>query len=39
LNRVQEIGGFDLNDSETRLALHLALRVREVLQASQRRES
>ncbi|HUE76046.1 MAG TPA: helix-turn-helix domain-containing protein [Chloroflexota bacterium] len=39
LNRVQEIGGFDLDDSETRLALHLALRVREVLQASQRSDS
>ena len=32
LNRIQEIAGIDLADAEIRLALHLALRVREVLQ-------
>jgi PucR family transcriptional regulator, purine catabolism regulatory protein len=32
LHRIQEIAGVDLSDAETRLALHLALRVREVLQ-------
>jgi len=31
LHRIQEIAGVDLTDAETRLALHLALRVREVL--------
>src|SRR5439155_16467344 len=33
LHRIQEIGGIDLSDAETRLALHLGLRVREVLAA------
>ncbi|HZQ97419.1 MAG TPA: helix-turn-helix domain-containing protein [Chloroflexota bacterium] len=33
LRRIQEVAGVDLNDAETRLALHLALRVRDVLQA------
>jgi purine catabolism regulator len=32
LHRIQEIAGIDLADAETRLALHLALRVRDVLQ-------
>lgn len=36
LNRIQEIAGVDLGDAETRLALHLALRVREVLQTGDR---
>jgi purine catabolism regulator len=36
LNRIQLVAGIDLGDAETRLALHLALRVREVLQAGDR---
>lgn len=31
LRRIQDITGFDLEDSETALALHLALRIQEVL--------
>ena len=31
LRRIQDITGFDLEDSETSLALHLALRIQEVL--------
>lgn len=33
LHRIKEITGLDLNDSETRLALHLALRIGDVLRA------
>lgn len=33
LNRIREITGLDLDDAETRLALHLALRVGDTLQA------
>jgi purine catabolism regulator len=36
LHRIQEIAGVNLADAETRLALHLALRVREVLQVDER---
>jgi PucR family transcriptional regulator, purine catabolism regulatory protein len=39
LNRIQEIAGVDLGDAETRLALHLALRVRDVLQTGDRTAS
>lgn len=38
LHRIQEIAGIDLGDAETRLALHLSLRVREVLNAASRTE-
>ena len=34
LHRIREITGLDLDDPETRLALHLALRIGETLQAS-----
>lgn len=36
LHRIQEIAGVDLTDAETRLALHLALRVRDVLLTGER---
>ncbi|HEY3079525.1 MAG TPA: helix-turn-helix domain-containing protein [Chloroflexota bacterium] len=36
LRKIQEIAGVDLGDAETRLALHLALRVRDVLQVDER---
>ena len=39
LHRIQEIAHVDLSDAETRLALHLSLRVREVLRAGGRLES
>lgn len=35
LHRIQEISGVDLSDAETRLALHLSLRVGDVLRAGQ----
>jgi purine catabolism regulator len=34
LRRIEEIGGLHLDDPETRLALHLCLKVREVLAAT-----
>ena len=34
LHRIREITGFDLDDPETRLSLHLALRIGETLQAA-----
>jgi purine catabolism regulator len=36
LHRIQEIAGIDLADAETRLSLHLALRVRDVLHGENR---
>ena len=36
LHRIQEIAGVDLADAETRLALHVALRVRDVLLTGER---
>jgi purine catabolism regulator len=36
LNRIELVAGIDLADAEIRLALHLALRVREVLQVDER---
>lgn len=36
LSRIREITGLDLDDAEVRLALHLALRIGEVLAATQR---
>ncbi|MDA8216675.1 MAG: helix-turn-helix domain-containing protein [Dehalococcoidales bacterium] len=37
LHRIREITGLDLDDPETRLSLHLALRIRETLLATQTR--
>ncbi|CAG0989465.1 partial Purine catabolism regulatory protein, partial [Anaerolineae bacterium] len=34
MERIEQIGGFDLNNPETRLAVHLALKIRRLLASS-----